>query len=72
MSAMFYWAVVQEVLLFAVDTWVLSKVMYRNLEGVHMRFLRQTTGQKAKWQRDGNWRSEAAEKILKEAGTQYL
>ena len=30
------------------------------------------TGQKAKWQRDGNWRSEAAEKILKEAGTQYL
>ena len=37
-----------------------------------MRFLRQTTGQKEKWQRDGTWRSEAADKFIKEAGTQSL
>ena len=50
----------------------MSEAMPRKLEGVHVVFPRQITGQKAKWQRDGNWRSEAAEKILKEAGTQYL
>ena len=42
------------------------------LEGVHVGFIRQITGRKAKRQRDRIWRSEAAEKVLKEAVTQSL
>ena len=41
------------------------------LEGVHVGFLRQMMGQKAKQQRDGTWRSEAAGKLLKEANSPY-
>ena len=43
-SAMLYWAVVQAVLLFGAETWVLLAAMYWNLEGVHMVFLRKMTG----------------------------
>ena len=50
----------------------MSAVMSWKLEGVHVGFLRQITGQKAKRQRDRIWRSEAAEKVLKEAGTALL
>ena len=46
--------------------------MSQDLEGVHMGFLRQMTDQKAKRQRDGTWRSDAAAKVLKEAVTQTL
>ena len=44
---MFYWAVVQAVLLFGAETWVLSEAMLRRLEGVHVGFLRHITGQRA-------------------------
>ena len=46
--------------------------MSRNLEGVHVGFLSQITGQKANRQRDRNFRSKAAATVIKEAGTQYL
>ena len=62
-SEMFYWAVVQAVLILGAETWVLLAAVSRKLEGVHVGFLRQ---------RDGIWISEAAEKVLKEAGTQTL
>ena len=45
-SAMFYWAVFQVVLIFGAETWVLSAEMSRNMEGVHVGFLRQMKGQK--------------------------
>ena len=48
------------------------EAIYRNLEGVHMSFLRHMTGQKAKRQKDGTWISKAAAKVLKEAGNQTL
>ena len=70
--AMFYWEVVQEVLIFGAETWVLLAAMYRNLEVVHVGFLRQITGHKEKRQRGGNWRSVVAAKVLKEAGTRSL
>ena len=50
-SEMFYQTVVQAVLLFGVETWFLLAAIYRKLEGVHVGFLRQMTGQKAKQQR---------------------
>ena len=72
MSEIFYRSVVQAVLLFGEETWVLLAEMYRKLEGVHVCFFRQVTGQKSKWQRDGTWRSVSVARVLKEEKTQTL
>ena len=47
-SEKFYCAVVQEVLLFGAKTWVMSAAMLQKLKGVHVGFLRQVTGMKAR------------------------
>ena len=47
-SEMFYRSVVQEVLLFGVENWVLLAEMYRKLAGVHVGFLIEEKGQKSK------------------------
>ena len=52
-SAMFYPAVVQTVLLFGAETWVLLEDISRNMVGLHVGFIIQVTGQKAKRHRDG-------------------
>ena len=44
MSAMFYLAVVQIVLLLGAETWVLAEAMSRKMYGVHMVFLKVDTG----------------------------
>ena len=72
MSAMFYRAVVQAVLLFGAETWVLSEAMPHNLEGVHVGFLRQITGKRVVRQRDRTWRSVTSEKFLKKEVTHPL
>ena len=69
---MFYQAVVQSVLLFGAENWFLLVAISLNLEGVHVGFLRNLTGQKSKRQRDGTWRSEAEVKVINETGTQTL
>ena len=46
-SAMFYQEVVQAVLLFGAETWILSEALSRNLEGVHVGFLRHIAEQRA-------------------------
>ena len=46
--AMFYWAVVQAVLIFGDETWFLLEAMSKNLEGVHVGFLKQMTGKTTK------------------------
>ena len=46
-SAKFYRAVVQAVLLFGLQTWVLMAVMMERIERVQVCFLRQVTGMKA-------------------------
>ena len=48
-SAKFYRAVVQAVLIFGAKTWVLLAAMLKKFEGVHVGFLRQVTGMKAQW-----------------------
>ena len=45
-SSKFYHAVLQAVVLFGADTWVLMSEMSQKLEGVHVEFLRQVTGKK--------------------------
>ena len=55
-SEKFYRAVVQAVLLFGAENWGMLTAMAKKLEGVHVGFLRQVTGMKAKRQKDGSWR----------------
>ena len=69
MSEMFYWEVVQAVLLFGEETSVLLVAISRKLEGVHVGFLRQVMGHMYKRHRDRLWRSVEAASVLKEAGT---
>ena len=49
-SAIFYRAVVQKILLFGSETWVLLEEMAKRLEGVHVSFLRKVTGNTARRQ----------------------
>ena len=51
---------------------VFLEVMSRKLDEVHVVFLRQMAGKKAKRQRSRTWKSEAVVKVLKEAGTQTI
>ena len=48
LSEKFYRAVVQAVLLFGAETWVLLAAILKNIEGVHVSFLRQVTRMKAR------------------------
>ena len=63
-SAMFYRAVVQSVLIFGAEDWVLSEAMSRKLEGVHVGFLWRITMQRAVQQKDRTSRQVAEEWVL--------
>ena len=65
-------AVIQAVLLFWVETWVLSVPMAQRLEGVHVGFLIQVTKLKEKRPKEGSWQKLAADKVLQGAETQQL
>ena len=47
LSEKFYRAVVQAVLLFGAETWVMLSAILNNLKVLHMGFIRQVTGMKA-------------------------
>ena len=72
MSAMFYRAVLQAVLIFGEETWVLLTEISRKLEGMHVGFLRQVMGQKSKRQREGTRRSVVEVGVIKESETHTL
>ena len=71
-SAKFYRAVVQAVLLFVAETWVLSEAMLNKLEGVHVGLLRQVMGMKARSLGDKTWTKEGTGRVLQAAGTKSL
>ena len=71
-SEIFYRAVVQAVLLFGVETWVLSAPMMQILEGAHVGLLRQVIVKQEIWRRDGSWRQVMEKVVLQGAGTQPL
>ena len=64
--------VFQAVLLFGSGTWVLMAAMLQNIEGVHVGFLRQVMGIKARRLGDETWRKEGTERVLQTAGTKPL
>ena len=59
----FYRAVVQAVLLFWADMWVLSATMEKWIVGVHAGFLWQVTGKWTRRQQDGTFQREGAKKF---------
>ena len=70
--AKFYRAVVQAVLLFGAETWVLTETMIQRLEGAHVSFLRQVTRKQAMQRRDGFCLKVMEEAVLQGAGTHTL
>ena len=71
-SSKFYRAVIQAVILFVAETWVLLDPMEQRIEGVCVGFLRQVTKLKGKRLNDGLWRKVSANKVLQEVGKQPL
>ena len=69
-TAMFYRAVVQAVLLYGSETLVLSAAMERKVEGAHTGFLQQITGKRARRLGDGTWKTPGAEGVREAAATQ--
>ena len=71
-SEKFYRVVVQVVLLFGSETWVLSAAILNKLEGVNVDFLRQVTGIKAQRLGDETWTKEGPDRVHQAAGTKPL
>ena len=60
---MLYRAVIQAVLLFGSETWILLEAMERKVEGTHTCFLRQIMGTRAQRLADGTWETPWAEVV---------
>ena len=71
-AAIFYRAVVQAVLLFSSDAWVLLAAMERTAEGTQSGFLQQIRGKRARRRADRTWFTTAAEEVREAAGTQSV
>ena len=67
-----YQAIIQSVLFFGAETWVLSEVMSRKLEGAHVGLLRRIMKQRSVQQKDGIWRQVEAETVIENTVTQPL
>ena len=67
-GAMFYKAIVQSVLLYGVETWVLTKSMMNILKGFHYRVARKLSGFHARPLGGGRWRTYKVADVLDAAG----
>ena len=47
-------------------------MIYKRLEGVHVIFIGQVTGETVWWQWDGMWKRKGIASVLRETGTQTL
>ncbi len=65
---LFYKAVVQSVLLYGCETWVVKEGMLKVLEGFHHRVARRITGRTARRLPNGEWRYPCVKKALRKAG----
>ena len=75
-TSIFYKAVVQAILLYSSETWVLTKHTLTMLETFHHRVARQITGRHAYQQPDGSWYTPSPQPVLEAAGlfsmTEYI
>ena len=67
-SGNFFKAVVQQVLLFGAETWVVTPKMKRELSGFLHGAARRLTGRQARREKDGDWYYPSLEGAMKEAG----
>ena len=63
-----YKSVVQAVLLYGSESWVLTLTMEKKLQSFHRRCARYITGQHIRQERDGEWTCPSSETVLKQAG----
>ena len=59
-------------LLFGLETWVFMAVMLQKNEGVHMGFLWQVAGIKARRLGVKTWKEEGVDRVLQAAGTKPI
>ena len=64
-SDLFYRGVIHSVLLFRPESWALSYMMMRSMEGSHVGVLSQITGKRARRQSNRTWETLAAEEVLR-------
>ena len=69
-SEIFYRAVVQAILLYGLETWVILTSMERKVDRVHIGVLRQITGKRARQLKYGTWETPGAEGVREAAVTQ--
>ena len=69
-SNMFYWLVVKVVLLFCSELRTMLQVITSKLEGTHIVFLRDITGNRAQRTTNGTWETPASGEVLRAAGMQ--
>ena len=67
---MFYREVVQSILLYGSDTWVLLETIEKKVEWEHTGFLRHITGKRSQRIVDGKWETPGAEVVWEAVGTQ--
>ena len=60
----------QAILLYGLESWVLSASMAKSIEGTHMEFLQMITGKRTKKLGYGTWETPGAEGIREAARTQ--
>ena len=69
---MFYWVVIQVVLLFVSESWSMAEVTTRTMDVTHISFLRQITVNRAQINTDGTWDTQEAVKLLRSSVIQTL
>ena len=57
--------------MFGLEPWVLSKAMYKMVEGACARFLQQITEKWARWIKGGTWATLTVEEVRESLGTQF-
>ena len=68
----FYVAVVQAVLLFGSETWIMTPLLKNSLKGFHHRAARQMMGMVLKCKRDGIWVYPSIGKALEIVGLEEI
>ena len=71
-SEMFYRAVVQAVLIFVSESWVLSEAMDKTVEGAHTGFMCQIMGKRAYRNMDGVWVTLVTGEVQEAVGVQSV
>ena len=69
---MFYWSVIQAVLLFGADSWALLDKMMSKVESNHVVFLYHITGKWVIRESDWSWETPVAKEVLQAVGVQLL